>query len=312
MQPEECHECSECNKKYSSANSLLNHIRIIHKIQKYKTESSPFQCKFCPNQYVSLHSRWRHQQKCTAAEKFQEQTVEIDKIKIENEILMKENIKKSEELSKKNEEILKLQNKLLKTKRIDNKTFKAVNRILIDRSLRNTNITAPPKDPYNIVPLGNENLPSVLSLYQKKQILNSRLCSLEKIIEIAHCGELNQFKNIIITNLKDNYAYKYDDRLGYFVTVNKTHLLDDVVSHRVTDIEAIYDELQTANKIDEKTKKLIQDFLDRMINDTTPFYDNEIKYDNFKSFKTDRVKILLYNNQDKLTKDIALLISDDV
>ena len=141
--------------------------------------------------------------------------------------------------------------------------------------------------------------------------MNSRLCSLEKIVEIAHCGEMNQFKNILITNLKDNYAYRYDDSKGYFITVAKNDLLDNVIINRVMDIEAIYDELKTANKINDKTKKLIQDFLDKMENKEIPFYDNETKYDNFKSYKTNRIKILLYNNQDKITKDIAIMISND-
>jgi predicted porin len=111
-----------------------------------------------------------------------------------------------------------------------------------------------------------------------------------------------------ITNLKDNYAYKYDDSKGYFITVTKGDLLDDIISNRVTDIQDIYDEYKTTNKIDDKTKKLIQDFLEKMENKETPFYDNETKYDNFKTYKTDTIKILLYNNQEKITKDIATMI----
>ena len=161
---------------------------------------------------------------------------------------------------------------------------------------------------FQILSLGNEELVNVLTLQQKKMILDSRLGSLEKIVEIAHCGEMRQFKNIIITNLKDNYAYKYDDSKGYFITVTKDDLLDNVVTHRVTDIEEIYDELQNANKIDDRTKKLIQTFLDKMAEDT-PFMYGETRYENFKSYKISRIKIMLYNNQDKITKDIALLIS---
>jgi len=214
----------------------------------------------------------------------------------------------------KNEEIIKLQKKLLSSKRLDNKTFKAVNKILMDRSNSNniTNSNNIINNNYPILSLGNEELTNVLTMDQKKQIMNSRLGSLEKIVEITHCGELNQFKNIIITNLKDNYAYRYDDKVGYFVTVPKTDLLEDVIMNRVMDIETIYDELQSANKINEKTKKLIQDFLDKMANNDEPFFDNETKYENFKSYKTNNIKILLYNNQDRITKDIALLIKDDV
>jgi len=177
----------------------------------------------------------------------------------------------------------------------------------MDRSYNNNTIN---NNTYQILSLGNEELINVLTLEQKKQIMNSRLTSLEKIVEIAHCGDLNQYKNILITNLKDNYAYRYDESKGYFITIVKDDLLKDVIVNRVMDIEAIYDELKTANKINERTKKLIQDFLDKMDNNDNPFFDNETKYDNFMSYKKDRVKILLYNNQDKITKDIALLISN--
>ena len=184
----------------------------------------------------------------------------------------------------------------------------------MDRSYRNSHNTINSHNTvnhnnYQILALGGEELTNVLTFQQKWQIMESRLCSIEKIVEIAHCGEMNQFKNIVITNLKDNFAYKYDDSKGYFITVSKADLLEDVVNNRMMDIEAIYDELKTANKIGDRTKKLIQDFLDRMNNEQAPFYDNETKYENFKTFKTDRIKILLYNNNDKITKDIALLIS---
>ena len=68
------------------------------------------------------------------------------------------------------------------------------------------------------------------------------------------------FKNIVITNLKDNLAYKYDDQKGYFMIVTKNELLDEFITNRIFDIEAIYDELSDANKIDDNTKKLIQKF----------------------------------------------------
>lgn len=233
--------------------------------------------------------------------------MESERIRLENERIIKE----------KTEEINRLQKKLLSSKRIDNKTFKAVNKILIERSLQNSNNNNTINSNNNtinnniqICSIGNEDLMNVLTVQQKKLILDSRLCSLEKIVEITHCGEMNQFKNVLITNLKDNYAYKYDDKKGYFITVTKEDLFNDIINNRVTDIEDIYHEMKTTNKIDEKTKKLIQDFLDKMENNETPFYDNETKYDNFKTYKTDTIMILLYNNQNKITQDIATMIHD--
>ena len=36
--------------------------------------------------------------------------------------------------------------------------------------------------------------------------------------------------------------------------------------------------------------------------------DDTTEYPNYKSYKMNNIKILLYNNQDKITKDIALLL----
>ena len=79
------------------------------------------------------------------------------------------------------------------------------------------------------------------------------------------------------------------------------------MTFRMMDLETIYDELSSANKIDSRTKKLIQEFLDKMENEE-PFIYDTIEYPNFKSYKINNIKILLYNNQDKITKDIALLM----
>lgn len=294
--------CLICNKLYSSNSSLSNHTRITHGIRKNNVDKK-YECRFCKKEYVFPQSRWTHEKTCKIKE-----NNEMEKIKEENERLLKEK-------NEKNEEIIKLQKKLLNSKRMDTKTFKAVNKILMERSYRNSqnnniNSNNVINNTYQICSVGNEELVNVLTFQQKKQILNSRLCSLEKIVEIAHCGSMNQYKNIIITNLKDNYAYKYDDVKGYFVTTPKNVLLDDVVTHRITDIEEIYDELDSANKIDPKTKKIIQDFLDKIGNQETPYIYNETKYENYRSYKINNIKILLYNNQDKITKDIALLVND--
>jgi hypothetical protein len=296
--------CALCNKLYSSNSSLSNHNRITHGIRRNNIERK-YECRYCNKEYIFPQSRWKHELTCKTS-----QDMEMAKIKEENERLLREKMEK-------NEEIIKLQKKLLNSKRMDNKTFKAVNKILMERSYKNSNNNNTINsnntntiNNYQICSVGNEDLINVLTYQQKKQIMNSRFCSLEKIVEITHCGNMNQFKNIIITNLKDNFAYKYDDTKGYFVSIPKNILLDDVITHRITDIEAIYDELQSANKIDTKTKKIIQDFLDKIGNEETPFFENNTKYENYKSYKINNIKILLYNNQDKITKDIALLVSN--
>jgi len=330
MENNKAFQCNICVKKYSSHSSLCNHNKRFHKDKKKINKSEiiishqsanyqpvishtsaiinnidvlqecKYVCRHCNSNYKHIQSRWKHEKKCKS-------NIEIEKIKEENKLLKIDQERKTKE-------IMQLKQKILNSKRIDNKTFQALNKLLIERSNINSNNitnTINNTNNYQIVSIGNEDLVNALTMQQKQQILNSKLNSLEKLVEITHCGEMNQFKNIIITNLKDNYAYRYDNTKGYFVAVNKNTLLDNLVMVRLTDIEAIYDELKTANKIDDRTKKIIQNFLDKMENTETPVIENETKYENYKSFKIDNIKILLYNNQDKITKNVALLISDN-
>ena len=62
------------------------------------------------------------------------------------------------------------------------------------------------------------------------------------------------------------------------------------------------------------TKEIIQRMLDRIQNEELPYYDEneEIRYINYKSYKINNIKILLYNNHDKMTKNISLLFSNDI
>jgi hypothetical protein len=159
----------------------------------------------------------------------------------------------------------------------------------------------------SIVKVGGENLIQALTDSEKTQILDSKYQSLEKMVELVHCGTRDDFKNIVITNLKDKFAYKYDSQKGFFVSIDKNVLLDELFLYRILDLEAIYNELSTANRIDKRTKKIIQDFLDKL-DDKSVYVEESVKYADFKAYKQSMIKILLYNNQDKITKDIASLL----
>ena len=162
-----------------------------------------------------------------------------------------------------------------------------------------------------IVNFGQEKVCETLTMKEKKQILNSRFNCIEKLVEITNCGKYNQFKNIIITNLKDKLTYVYDEKKGNFITCDKKTSLDTLLNNRIMDIINVYDELSTANKIDDKTKKFIENFLNNINDETNQFTDEneEIIYPNLKKYKINKVKILLYDNHDNMTKDLALYLS---
>ena len=302
----EIYKCKKCEKNYSSYNTLWKHNKIYHDSNKIVkniiTEiiDNKFICIVCKKNYSHKQSLHKHEKTCVS---MKEHSIELE---VENTKLERTKIEQENKII--DLEALKLQIKLQGMKSMDKKTFKYINKMLMDR--RTQNITQNITNNYQIMALGKENLVNNLSRNEKKMILDSRHNSIDKMIEIVHCGTHNMFNNIVITNLKDKFAYRYDETKGYFITENKSDLLDNLIMFRMMDLETIYDELSTENKIDNKTKKIIQEFLDKMENEE-PFIYDTVEYPNFKSYKMNNIKILLYNNQDQITKEIALLIGDN-
>ena len=302
--------CQLCDKYYSNKYSLSNHKRIYHDdlrdCKRFKNSNDLYQCRKCDKNYKSYKSRWSHEKICTP-----KTVTEIQVEHLTEKIELKD-------------QIISLQNKLLVKKSSEVRTFKSVNKDLMRRSkeymlnksnnsnsLNTTAINSHNNITNNIQQIcniGNEDLIHILTPEQKIQIMNSRMQALDKLIEITHCGENPQFKNVVITSLKDDFAYKYDSNKGYFITVKKDDILDDIINYRTFNIEEIYEELKDGNKINSKTKETIQRFLDKCESDEPFDLGNGIKYPNFKTYKKDSIKILLYNNKEKITRDISQLI----
>ena len=302
--------CNVCNIQYKSYKSLWTHNKIKHEgastsksvFEKKESNCITFSCSTCDKVYKQKQTLTEHRKKCSGSKTIRDD-IELEKIKI---IALE-----------KQQTILELKIKLLEMKKMDKNTFRAVNKVLMERS--STNITNNTINTINniivnnnfvfpsIVKIGGENLMQTLTDLEKSQILNSKYQSLEKMVELVHCGTRDDFKNIVITNLKDKFAYKYDSKKGFFVSVDKNVLLDELFLYRILDLEAIYNELTVANKIDNRTKKIIQDFLDKL-DDKNVYVEESVKYTDFKAYKQSMIKILLYNNQDKITKDIASLL----
>ena len=110
--------------------------------------------------------------------------------------------------------------------------------------------------------------------------------------------------------MKDNYIYKYDDIKCQFILSMKSSILNSLIDCRVSDIEIIYNELIENNKLDNNTKDIIEKFINKINNEDDKFIDfNGVQYDTYKHYKINEVKVLLYNNQDKITNDISLILT---
>lgn len=336
MNESESLTCTICNKKYSSRSSLCNHNKRFHtdciivrseevrkspkKVRKSPKKSEDLQevqectkefyCRFCNKSYNKKNSRWSHEQKCKVDHEKQQQIIEETK-------------KKELELQLKREEaeILRLKIKLQNSNKVDNVTLKKLNNMLLKHNNRIRNSTVNSHNTTNvqnnhitnnfqIVGFGREeNINELLTYGEKRMILNSKLCSLEKLIEIVHCGNYNQFKNIIITNMKDNYMYKYDEGKGVFVLSTKQQVLNALVNYRVDDIDILYNEFLEKNLLDDRTKKCLEDFISKFSYDDKYVDGDGVEHENYKQYKINEIKVLLFNHQDKITNDISLMLS---
>jgi hypothetical protein len=155
-----------------------------------------------------------------------------------------------------------------------------------------------------------ENIIERLTNREKKLILDSRYKSLEKLIEIVHCGKYNEFKNILVTNMKNNYMYKYDDNRCQFVLATKDEVINSLIDNRMYELETIYDTFLEENKIDEKTKDIIEKFINKLNYDESKYTDSDgCVHDTYKHYKVNEIKLILYNNKDKITNDISLILT---
>ena len=277
--------CKTCNRYYKSYQSLWNHNKKFHSINNHNITNhnhtdnqnitinnhNKYNCKYCNKQFNFNQNKWRHEKKCnkTLIKKYND-------LKEENELL-KEEFKK--EIDNLKNQMLELMNKNCK---MHPKTLQKINKQM-NNQLNNCNIT----NNINIVQLGNENILETLSQKEKLKILSHCYGSFDKLIECIHFNpKYPQFKNIAITNLKDDYAYKYDEKQNKFIACKKEELLEDLLDNRVIDLEEILDE--NVEKINNVKVSKIKDLIDKL-------YDKELLYNTKKS----DIKLLIYNKCDK-------------
>jgi len=287
------HKCLKCNKNYASYKSLWNHNAKFHKsecnenvkksqidvkkmsIKKVDIiETVTYSCINCKKIFKSRQGKWIHEKTCN--------NIKEDKI----DIVMKENIEMKKEMEK-------LKDMLQKALKIHPKTLTKINKQLnnTNNGIINNNI---------IVQLGRENLSEILSNKEKIGILNRQAMGLNDLIELVHAsGKYKQFMNVCITNLQNTIAYKFDEKANSFIAVNKNELLNDLVDSRVYDIEKFFEEYQT--KFEPKKVEQIKKFIERMSNEE----------DSLKGIKKEEIKLILYNNLEKIKSNESEMIKID-
>jgi len=291
------YKCNHCNKSYASYQSRCNHIRRYHKpVCKVDVNENEFHvnvssiemsmlknnnnlkysCSKCKKSFKFRQGKWAHEKICK--EKILEENNEIEEIKNKN--------------IKMEKEIENLKTMLQKALKIHPKTLNKINNQLNNNGTIN-NIT--------IIQLGHENLSDVLSEKQKKFILDRQAMSINHLVDLIHVsGKYKKFQNVYITNLQSTFAYKFDEKLNKFIAVNKNELLTDIVDSRMYDIQKFYDDIYP--ELEPKKAEQIKKFIDRMGNEE----------DELKHIKKEEIKLILYNNREKiLPKEEAVILIKD-
>jgi len=351
----DCHKCNICNKLYSSYKSLWKHIKNIHKSEINQNKScinqnklivnhNEYNCKYCNKIYSHIQSRWKHEQKCKII--FDEKEKQNNEIKIAEIELEKYNLDKEHEiklaeiklaeinsnkeikLAEINREIelkkleIKKENSIIKRKMNSNPTIKNINKLLQNKiNMVNSNNTTnniqnnTVHNHFKIEAFGKENILDVITDKEKKLILNQGCESIEKLIEIVYIGKYDQFKNILVTNKRENDIYTYDDKSNLYIINDKNLVLNKLVANRIDDVEEIYNEFDENNKLTETNRKIMSKFFFKFVDEDKPYIDenaNNKEYKNYIEYKVNKVNNLLFNNQDKIIKDITKAIENDI
>jgi hypothetical protein len=267
-------------KNYQSFNKILNSTKSTNFTKNVKSLSDKnFNCIHCNKIFSRKFCGERHEKNC--------------KLKSNNlnelELLKKKLEQKDKEFENYKIRLLDIINNACK---IHPKTLQKINKQLnitnntvnniINNNVINNNI---------ILKLGNEELSNIFSKKEKIEILQKGYKCLNYIIQYTHFNDnYSQFKNILITNLQNNLAYKYDNSTNSFITVTKNELLNKVINERMFDINEFFEEYK--DNIKENIRTAIETFISNM---DRPKYEENAK---------NEIKLIIYNNKDKVTRQI--------
>lgn len=302
--------CKLCNKRYSSASSLCNHNKKFHsknvnQSQLLSTNCQPnvnqyqpkininksLTCDICNKQFNTRQAKSKHKKSCTY-------NLEKENKLLKQQLLELQNNQKIE--------FEKFKTDLLKSIKIHPKTLEKINKNLTNNinngTINNGTIN---NNTINIVKFGSEELSHILSKQEIINILNTRYQSLEESIKLVHLNDKRpQFKNIYITNLKDDLAYTFNGIK--FEAVNKYDVISDLINNHICNIEVSFDEYK--EELLANTVPILDKFIKKM-SEEHKFEDkkqNQV-FKSYKDYKIRQIKLLIYNKCDKPTKLINIV-----
>ena len=291
------YQCKLCLKFYASKQSLCNHRRFIHKAtgtpppvlisQEGKsnvsiqcinntsniTTNKIFKCKYCDNVYKHKQSRTKHHKVC----KFNNTDV-ITQLK---------------------SKVSELENKI--TQMNTHTPHSIHNEHNNNGTIVNGQLNNGPVNNNYIIKFGAEDLSAILSKEDMIKICNKKFTAIEESIKMTHFNKNKpELNNVIIKNLRDEYAYVHDGES--YIVQDKNDIIADLIELHLDNIEMIINEENEnniRNKLDKKVIERLESLRDRL-DDESEIKINEKRYENYKSYKINQIKLLIYNCINKL------------
>ena len=291
--------CETCNKNYKSIYSLSNHKRRYHPKNEpnisineqilsqnttFLITEKKFNCRYCSKNYKHIQSKNRHEKKCKLSDAIEKET-----LKKENELLKEKTRLLEERFESEIKELRSQLRELINKKgKIHYKTLQKINK---QNNIETQNNTQNIQQNINIIGFNKENLNEIFSSNEKLNILKHRFGSLNQLIEYTHFNDkYPELKNIKITNLNNNIAYKYDENKKKFIATTKEDLISNLITSRMYDIETFSLNEELDNKLSQKDKAVIQKFIDQFYEDEDLFVDN----------RKDDIKFIIYNGCEQI------------
>jgi len=262
------YKCKVCVKNYSSYQSLWIHTKKFHKTPSLDSHSN-----------VIIGNRNVIENK---TEMFDVLSCKFCKRKFK----ARQNRWSHEKICKiKNTAIIKQESKETKETNITYNINKGV--------INNNNNTT------NIIKFGSEDIINILTKKQIAKILNSRYQAIEESIRTVHFNKsLPEYQNIKIKNLRSNMALVHDGE--NFNAKNQYNTVYELIDNHVYVITQLLEEAKIS--ISEKTVEKLGELIAKLEDDYNKFIDESTnrKYKNYKDYKIDNVKTMIYNEGNKV------------
>jgi hypothetical protein len=287
-----------------------NVVENKENVMETDKKNKSLKCEFCLKIFSSRQSKSEHKKKAC---KYINLNINSENNSINNSLsLSKLDLleKKNIELEKENEEIKNSLNEikelLITNSKIHPKTLQKINKNLINNNnnIINNNTTNNNNNTINNTIINKTYVNfydpidyKILNEKEKLNILSRPWKSLEESIKTIHFNKkFPEYKNIFITNRKDDNAYIFDG--NKFSSVSKNEALNDLINSHMDEIESSAPDFE--DKISETKLKHLNKFIE-MINDNDKKYIHEnLKktFANYRIYKCDLIKHLIFNNSD--------------